>query len=409
MSHFHLLGSDPVRLDQQTGALYFKYGYSLSQKFKITSWAEGMELFTWCENWYRYYEDPCIVLIASDMRNLVNFDLGLFVAAIPENIRDLAARFQYGQLTILRILRHYPEALELAKNSPLIFWLLAGWHFNSDVFKQDDWFRQFSMRQGKILQFLGYPTSKSTLKLIKKISLEQYTKQDMELIQKLLRSKVLIKNMRHFPVITRTHLEYAVKYPALMKCDFIWKRLVKNELNSITDIDLCHTLYTDCLRTGKMIGIKNLYRRVKTKQTIYSLNKMHDAWIRYLFMHEHFEQRRWLEQSIEVLEAEFGIDFPAPPVPGNKDIEPILTLPDLLQEGKEMKHCVLVRAHDVYKGKTYIYRMHKPERATLEIDLRESPPELKELKLEKNQTPSQKTVQYAKSWLAAFAKNTERV
>ena len=409
MSHFHLIGNEPVKFDHKTGTLFFEYGYGPIQKFKLTSWTRWLELFTWCDHWCRCYEEPHIVLIASDKRNLVNHDLGLFTASIPENVLDIAARFQYGQLTILRTLRNYPEALDLAQNSPLIFWLLAGRYFNSEVFKQDDWFIQLRARKGAILKFLGYPTSKSTLKVLKKIRVERYTEQDMELIQKLLRSRVLMRHVCHFPVITRTHLLYAVKYPALMKCDFVWKRLVKNELQGISDIDLCHSLYSDCLKAGKMIGIKGLYRRIKTKRTIYSLDRMHDTWVRYLFMYEHFEHRRWFEQSIKVLETEFGKDFPAPPMPGQKDIEPILTLPDLLKEGQEMEHCVITRAHNIYKGKRYIYRMYKPERATLEIDLTASPPILKEIRLKQNKLPAQETVRSAKSWLAAYIKNSSRI
>ena len=395
-----LIGKHPTKIEPKTGALCFREECYSIRSFRLSSWQEGLHLFTWCGGWTLTYEDPRIVLIATDKRNLVNYDLTLFTDSIPEKIQDLVCRYQYGQLTLLRILRYYPEALELAVNAPIIFWLLAASHFNSDIFKQDSWRKRLCSRHSEILEFLGYKVSKSMLKLIKKIHLEEYTKQELFLIQKVLSSKVLVRLLRHFPMISRIHLEYAVKYPALMRCNFIWKKLIENELGGISDIDLCHSLYEDTLKAGKMLGIKNLYGRIQSKRSLITLERMHDSWTRRLFLYQDREQQKQIERTLKIMEAEFGQEFPLPPLPGNKDIEPILTLKELIKEGKYMKHCVVTHAKDIYRRKRYVYRMYKPQRASLELDLTTSPPSLKEIRLKNNQVPSSESHRHAKDWLA---------
>ena len=79
-----------------------------------------------------------------------------------------------------------------------------------------------------------------------------------------------------------------------------------------------------------------------------------------------------VEKVNEAPEARFkwmeSLQFPAPPLPGNEKIVPIETPAMLIEEGKMQHHCVAVMGYDIKEGKTYIYRILEPERATLAID-----------------------------------------
>jgi hypothetical protein len=59
--------------------------------------------------------------------------------------------------------------------------------------------------------------------------------------------------------------------------------------------------------------------------------------------------------------------FPSPPVPGSSNILPLIRPIELLQEGREMHHCVGSYIPQVQEGSTYIYRVLAPERATLAL------------------------------------------
>jgi hypothetical protein len=62
--------------------------------------------------------------------------------------------------------------------------------------------------------------------------------------------------------------------------------------------------------------------------------------------------------------------FPPPPFVGTETIQPVRTPGELVQEGREMHHCVAVRAGAIAAGYRYIYRVLAPVRATLAIGRR---------------------------------------
>jgi hypothetical protein len=59
--------------------------------------------------------------------------------------------------------------------------------------------------------------------------------------------------------------------------------------------------------------------------------------------------------------------IPEPPLAGTDSITPVHTLTQLKKEGKEQSHCVASYSRRIAQGGTYVYRVLKPERATLSI------------------------------------------
>jgi hypothetical protein len=59
--------------------------------------------------------------------------------------------------------------------------------------------------------------------------------------------------------------------------------------------------------------------------------------------------------------------FPRPPLRGTDDIVPIYTMEELVAEGRAQDNCVATYAERVQSRHTFIYRVLKPERATLSI------------------------------------------
>ncbi len=72
----------------------------------------------------------------------------------------------------------------------------------------------------------------------------------------------------------------------------------------------------------------------------------------------------WTESSDSELE---NRPWPDPPIPGNDNIEPITSLAELRCESKLMHHCVATYAQRIIEGHGYVYRVHRPERATLYV------------------------------------------
>ena len=93
--------------------------------------------------------------------------------------------------------------------------------------------------------------------------------------------------------------------------------------------------------------------------------------------------------------------FPAPPLGGSSTIVPIQTLAELEHEGRVMHHCCATYAGLVRDHVSYIYRVLEPERATLELDLTASRPQLVQLRGVGDDPVSRETRQAVLDWYKA--------
>ena len=110
-----------------------------------------------------------------------------------------------------------------------------------------------------------------------------------------------------------------------------------------------------------------------------------------------------LEEFLRIDPKQDGV-LPKPPIPGTEKIVPILTSADLREEGKMQDNCVGGYANKIREGKTFIYRVHEPERATLEIILpSEGDWKIGQLKCRSNSEVSASTREAVQSWLDQFA------
>jgi hypothetical protein len=91
--------------------------------------------------------------------------------------------------------------------------------------------------------------------------------------------------------------------------------------------------------------------------------------------------------------------LPPPPFPGNADIVPITTWDDLKLEGKAQHNCAGTYALGVSTTKFYIYRVLRPERATLSITKRRNRWVVDQLKAACNRYVSGTTILAVQTWL----------
>ena len=96
--------------------------------------------------------------------------------------------------------------------------------------------------------------------------------------------------------------------------------------------------------------------------------------------------------------------FPLPPVPGTSDIVPLVNSDALSEEGEQQKNCVRTYAKWVAKGEGHIYRVLRPERATLAIA--KGPDgnwQIAQLKLACNQPVAEQTRKTVEAWLKRYS------
>jgi hypothetical protein len=94
--------------------------------------------------------------------------------------------------------------------------------------------------------------------------------------------------------------------------------------------------------------------------------------------------------------------LPDPPLPGIPGaIEPLRTVNEVHLEGERMRHCVRTYLKDVFKCRVALYRVLRPQRATLSLVPKGRRWRLDELWLCANRTPSWECFASVEQWLRA--------
>ena len=105
-------------------------------------------------------------------------------------------------------------------------------------------------------------------------------------------------------------------------------------------------------------------------------------------------------QNYVAVQREAG-SFLEPPVPGTVDIVPLTDAGQLLEEGRAQRNCVGGYASRVAGGKVFVYRVLRPERATLSLRLgSDGEWEIQQLLRACNQKVSPVTAIAVHRWLA---------
>ena len=92
-------------------------------------------------------------------------------------------------------------------------------------------------------------------------------------------------------------------------------------------------------------------------------------------------------------------NLPPPPMGDSEEIQAIQTHRELWEEGRRQHNCVATYVGRVTSGSVYIYRVLKPQRATLAIVRQRAWWHIEELKGTCNQPVDQATFQAVKVWL----------
>ena len=371
--------------------------YLLSPDFrgcncKIFSWLKG--LLTWCcigIGWCREYGDTGDIIIKKDWSDLRAEAVSVFVDATPEKFQEIASSYQYGwQLPVLRMLKHYPDSYDFALNAPLLFGLMVERYGGLEAADSCNFDLLIKKKRQYLLCWLGYEGSKSMLRFLRKINLDWYGEEDFVAIKKILDNPKLLKTLRHFPEIGRLHLTVAEKYPDLFQCKF-FRRAILDHTIGLSNLFSVWRIYRDIIQLGVILRKAGIHSTIARFRSVKQLNKLHDSWSQEL-------NRQKATAHHNKLLRKYG-EFPKTPIPGNDDIVPITSLNELVAEGKKMKNCLASYGERIYKKQSFVYRVLKPQRASLEINLLNKPATINQLKLFRNREPNAQTREFVMNWL----------
>ena len=312
-----------------------------------------------------------------------------FRFSLPKAVAARAEKFQSRQWAMLRLFHAREQTLELAALNPALCFALG----NHRSFFEDkapapgeDAAKVSERRQREIAGWLGFPATDGVVRILAKLAPESASVELLRPLRATLRNPEVAKALAHLPLLNAGVVAIALN-PLLLAASTP-KLLTEIAGSPPEKYRACTAdLLDDTLR---MLRIVYPDRGTPKLQSIARLREMHEG-ISVEYLSRKNPRLR-----------EFRL--PRPPLRGTPEIVPLCTVEELIHEGSAQNNCVATYAERVQHRGIFIYRVLKPERATLSI-VRSAAGDwqIGELKRRSNAAVSPITRQLVENWLDEYA------
>ena len=275
-----------------------------------------------------------------------------FRRVVPTEIANAVEKLGNRQWQLLRLCQVRPKSVDLLNQNPALGYSLAHHeHFRVSIGDGLERAAEISrMTQRDIMRWLRFPDSKACAKILAKIIPSAVTLPGLEALRGQLPDKELQTRLGHLGIINAVVIKTA-QHPTIRR------RVGPSLLNELAELqDSANTprvapMLEDICRLEPILGREPKPVEFRSiAQIIAHHETVTDEFIRF---QKDLEERN---------------QFPPPPIGGNTDIVPLMNAEELIREGREQHNCVGSYANKVRTKQVYIYRVLRPERATLAIE-----------------------------------------
>jgi hypothetical protein len=278
--------------------------------------------------------------------------LDAFRFSLPKEVARSVERLPARQWRLLQLFREREQALELAaQNAALTFCLAYAGFFRTP---HETWTPELAaslsqQRQREIAGWLGFPSTEAAARILGRVEPEAVHPQSM----------LRLRGALEDGGVARTLAQVA--------------RINAGVLGLVIDAELRRTAAPKLL--GEVAESPGEKYRAATAGLLADLLVMKRS-LPQRRVPESFSSLARLREVHRELSEEFcqlprndarAIRFPSPPLPSTPDIVPLRTPADLAEEGRQQSNCVASYVPRVAAGEVYVYRVLRPERATLSL------------------------------------------
>ncbi|MDZ7697720.1 MAG: hypothetical protein U5R49_12635 [Deltaproteobacteria bacterium] len=355
------------------------------------------------QNYYVCQDEDSQSLSAWYRENKGNIKIACegFINTIPSEVQKEAGAFRHGYIAgnqwfLIKQCQLYPSFLDLMRSNPALAYSFAHRKvlgLRTKRLGRKDTERLLAGKHRKIASYLGLGNSNAVVHIIKKIPASACIRHRIQGFLEQLDRKELWKPLLHLETIDEPVLDLygsLNNYPSyfIPRKEFVEDLASRFHMPGLISSSE-DTIWTDCLNPLFRI----FYYLEDEKHDFNSLGEMENKY----------------ERVIELLNREClparDHKYPAPPVPGSDTIQPVLDRRELYEEGFDQKNCIYSYDGDILAGRRYVYRILKPERATLSISKvrngwgkRKAQWRIEEIKTRANNQPGLETVAAIRSW-----------
>ncbi len=278
-----------------------------------------------------------------------------FRFSLPKRVAKIVEPFRTHQWAMLILLRYDPGAADLAEANPALAYFLAQKMRGDKQLIQS--LKCSSMRQRDLLDVLGFEGSKKSVGLFRKVAATSITGDNWEAMVRLFEQELQRPKspLNHLTTINSGVMEILL--------DPVASRAATPSLLEEVAIDKSERFRGRVVHmiTSTMNMQQDLHAGQNWERfpSVERLRQVHEQ------VSENY--RRRIRQMMDV-SAHGSDSFRHPPIPGIiSKIEPITSPEALVDEGEEQGNCVASYASRVKEGRTFIYKVLSPQRATLSI------------------------------------------
>ena len=301
-----------------------------------------------------------------------------------------------NQWKILQWARDYKEFTDLLNSNPaLAFGVCSAAKFTRIGRVGKSHYRDLlNQKQRKIAAYLRFPDSKQTVKILKRIDSELLDLRHLLSLREIITEhKAARKLLSHTSIINTAVMEFvtlAQHSPGMftsMSTSFLHDIAATFPVGK----DICSPTVETFEKCDEFIRYEFMLLDLDRYQGVANLRSIQNL------LSKHHELVG--SQNSEMVEND--ISFPDPPVPGNKNIRYIASAGELGKEANRQKNCVSAYARDILMENVFVYKVFKPERATLSIRQKNSKWAIDQLECANNQNASPAAYNNVRKWLGS--------
>jgi hypothetical protein len=288
---------------------------------------------------------------------------------------------------LLRLFHAREQALELAAQNPALCFALANYrHFNDRCGAFETAVRASASRMREIAWWLGFPRTDGAVRILGKLAPESASVELLRPLRKALELPETAKILAHLPKLNAGVIALVID-PQLRAVSTPQLLPEVGEIDAEKYKAITAALLDQTLRMLFTTRPQSSTPRIQSRER---LRAMHD---------EVSVEYRRSEPAVEN-----GVALPNAPLRGTPDIIPIRTADELIAEGRTQDNCVATYIDRMRQGHVFIYRVLKPERATLSIVRGPHGDwEIGELAAQSNRRVAVATQEFVERWLDEFA------
>jgi hypothetical protein len=315
---------------------------------------------------------------------------------IPDDIAERIEPFQNHQWLPLWMAHAYRKpATDLLDSSPVLAFLLAN-HRRFALMMREPERRQEAARllagpQRQLLAYMNVPATKSMIGILRKVDLAAAGPDMLEQIAAAMRDATASRRLQHVRAVNQGVL-------GLVRDRRLLPLVTPRLLDEVAARRREKQVPITASRLKEIVEMTARCRRPVPLPAFRSCDQIDEVY-------EDLARRLPAVIPVATASAPAGPPpppFPPPPIAGTRDIMPITTAKELTEEGDTQHHCARFLANGVQKGGLYVYKVLRPERATVAIARTASGDwQVVELRLACNRKVSEETEDAVRAWLSA--------